>query len=76
MEDTNCSFFDTAAAPVSLRLAPYLRRLPERIKAKTQEIRLRVNRPVCLSVDGKIIFWPGTASPRSPSTASPQKRKT
>ncbi|CAB1247006.1 Stage III sporulation protein AA [Ruminococcaceae bacterium BL-6] len=59
MEDTNCSFFDTAAAPVSLRLAPYLRRLPERIKAKTQEIRLRVNRPVCLSVDGKNYFLAG-----------------
>lgn len=50
----NC--FDTALSPVSRRIEPYLRRLPEEVKDRTQEIRLRVNCPVSLYTGGKNRF--------------------
>lgn len=42
-----------------------LRRLPERVKAKVQEVRLRAGRPVVLALAGRDLYISGTGEPLS-----------
>lgn len=55
--------FDTAAKGLSGRIAGVLFLLPAEIKRQTQEIRLRVNRPVSICCSGGIYFVNDTGAP-------------
>lgn len=52
----NSERFDTAANAVCGKIGKYLHALPKEIKDSTQEIRLRVNRPVTLSCTAGLYF--------------------
>lgn len=48
--------FDGAAEVTGERIAAYLRALPQALKSQIQEIRLRADRPVCLSTSAGVVF--------------------
>ncbi len=56
MENFNESRFDSAAGVLSERIKLLVQRLPIDVKRQTQELRLRVNRPVCVCCTGGIYF--------------------
>lgn len=56
MTEKNDERFDSAAKGICERIGIPLKKLPADIKRRTQEIRLRVNRPVCLCCTGTTYF--------------------
>ncbi len=69
MENFSDARFDSAAKSLCDRIAKYLKLLPYDIKNQTQELRLRVNKPVSvcctngvyfLSQYGRVVCYPGS----------------
>lgn len=57
IDDRFAKRFDEAAAQLGCRLSGMLSQLPSSIKAKTQEIRIRIGQPVALSsADGELFL--------------------
>ena len=51
-----CFEYDNSLYGVSERIRRVLQFIPDNIKQKTEEIRLRVGLPVCLTVEGRVLF--------------------
>ena len=56
MKESNGRRFDDAASGVCENIRCHLRALPDGIKSRAQEIRLRVNRPVAIGGPGAVRF--------------------
>lgn len=55
--------FDSALYGVSINIKNILYEVPEHIKENTEEIRLRVNSPIALTVSGKTVFIRNNGQP-------------
>lgn len=56
MQMLKTDVFESVLYAVPHRIAAVLRRMPEDIRAKTDEIRLRAGKPLCLTVRGRPLF--------------------
>lgn len=57
-----CFEYDNSLYGVSKRIRRVLQFIPDNIKQKTEEIRLRVGLPVCLTVESRVLFMKKNSS--------------